>query len=86
LHGGAVQVDPGLEAVDPTLAFRLSGRGFRLLKLKYEKLLSNFGFNCNLCPSKVAAVQLGLHRMLSEHSAAAHCGEAVHVDPALTPD
>ena len=59
-----MQVDPGLEAVDPTLAFRdfqglsgtfrdfqgLSGtfRDFQLLKLKCDKLLSNFAFNCNL--------------------------------------
>jgi len=57
-----VQVDPGLEAVDPTLAFRdfqeLSGtfRNFQLLKLKYVKLLSNFGFNCNLRHYNSAAV------------------------------
>ena len=31
-------------AVDPTLAFR----DFQLLKLKYDKPLSNFAFNCNL--------------------------------------
>ena len=45
--GGKVQVDPGYPvvfAVDPTLAFR----GFQLLKLKHDKLLSNFAFNCNL--------------------------------------
>ena len=41
---GRVQVDPGLEAVDPTLAFR----SFQLLKQKYDGLLSKFGFNCNL--------------------------------------
>ena len=45
-HGGAlqVQVHPGLQALDPTLAFR----DFQLLNLKYDKLLSNFAFNCNL--------------------------------------
>ena len=46
--------DPGLTALHPMLAFRhfqgLSGafRGFQLLKLKYDKLLSTFAFNCNL--------------------------------------
>ena len=44
LPGGAVQVDPGLTAVDPTLAFR----DFQLLKLKHDTPLSNFAFNCNL--------------------------------------
>ena len=39
-----MQLDPGLEAVDPTLAFR----NFQLLTLKYVKLVSNFAFNCNL--------------------------------------
>ena len=38
--GGAAQLHPGLEAVHPTLAFR----HFQLLKLKYEKLLSDFAF------------------------------------------
>ena len=33
-----------MEAVDPTLAFR----GFQRLNRKYDKLLSNFAFNCNL--------------------------------------
>ena len=33
-----------MEAVDPTLAFR----DFQLLKLKYDKLLSNFAFKYNL--------------------------------------
>jgi len=42
--GGAVQVHPGLEAVDPTLVFR----HFQLLNLKYDKLLSNVGFKCKL--------------------------------------
>ena len=40
----AVQVDPGLEAVDPTLAFR----DFQCLKLKRDKLLSNVALNCKL--------------------------------------
>jgi len=47
ISGGAVQVHPGLEAVDPTLAVW----DFQLLKLKHDKLLSNFAcfaFNCNL--------------------------------------
>jgi len=44
---GAVQLDPGLTAVDPTLAFR----DFQRLKLKHDELLSNFGFNRNLRPS-----------------------------------
>ena len=45
-----MQVDPGYPVVftvDPTLAFK----DFQLLKLKCDKLLSNFarfGFNCNL--------------------------------------
>ena len=45
-----MQVDPGYPvvfAVDPTLAFR----DFQLLKLKYDRLLSNFAcfaVNCNL--------------------------------------
>jgi len=42
----AVQLDPGLTAVDPTLAFR----DFQLLKLTYDELLSNFAFTCNLRP------------------------------------
>ena len=36
--------------VDPTLAFR----DFQLLKLKYDKPLSNFAFNCKLCHYSVA--------------------------------
>ena len=45
-----MQVDPGFSKLTPRL---LSGtfRGFQLLKLRYDKLLSNFacfGFNCNL--------------------------------------
>ena len=42
-----MQVDPGLTAVDPARAFR----DFQRLKLKYDKLLSNFacfGFNFNV--------------------------------------
>ena len=42
-----MQVHPGYPvvfAVDLTLAFR----NFQLSKLKYEKLLSNIAFNCNL--------------------------------------
>jgi len=45
-----VQLDPGYPvvfAVDPALAFR----DFQRLKLKHDKLLSNFAcfaFNCNL--------------------------------------
>ena len=38
------QVDPGFSHFDPTLAFR----DFQLLKLNYDKLLSNFAFKCNL--------------------------------------
>ena len=41
---GRCRVDPGLTAVDPALAFR----DFQLLKLKYDRLLSNFAFNRNL--------------------------------------
>ena len=44
-----MQVDPMYPvvfAVDPALAFR----DFQRLKVKYEKLLSNFGFNCKLRP------------------------------------
>ena len=49
-QGRAVQVNPGFLQLTPRL---LSGtfRGFQLLKLKYEKLLSDFacfGFNCKL--------------------------------------
>ena len=45
--GGAVQVHPGLSHLTPR---SLSGtfKGFQRLKLKYDKLLSNFGFKCNL--------------------------------------
>ena len=39
-----MQAHPGLTADHPTLAFR----DFQLLKLKYDKLLSNFAFKCNL--------------------------------------
>ena len=44
----------GFFAVDPTFAFRnfqglsKTFRDFQLLKLKYEKLLSDFAFNFNL--------------------------------------
>jgi hypothetical protein len=71
-----VQVDPGFEAVDPALAFR----DFQLLKLNYDKLLSNLAFNCNLrhyswlldnAPEVAAAAEAG-----------GLCfGEAVQVDP-----
>ena len=40
--GGAGR--PRVFAVDPTLAFR----DFQLLKLKYDKLLSNYAFKCKL--------------------------------------
>ena len=41
-----MHVDPGFFAVDPTLAFR----DFQPLKLKHDKPLSSFAFNCNLRP------------------------------------
>ena len=43
---GWCRLTPGLNSRprDPTLAFR----NFQRLKLKYDKLLSNFAFNCNL--------------------------------------
>ena len=41
-RGGAVQVDPGFEAIDPTLAFR----DFQLLKPK--QLPSKVALKCNL--------------------------------------
>jgi hypothetical protein len=47
---GRCRFDPGYPAVfavDPTLAFR----NFQLLKLIYDKLLSNVAFNFNLRPS-----------------------------------
>ena len=47
LRGGATQLDPGLEALDPTLA----SRDFQLLKLKHDGPLSNVALNCNLRPS-----------------------------------
>ena len=43
-HGRVLQVDPGLTAVDPTLAFR----DFQRLKPIYYKLVANVAFNCNL--------------------------------------
>ena len=43
-RGGAMQLHPGLAAVDPTLAFS----NFQPLKLKHEKLLSNLAFDCKL--------------------------------------
>ena len=64
--------------VDPALAFR----NFQLLKLKYDKLVSNFAFNCKLrhyiedwkvCEKRFSNTLPGF-------------GGAVQVDPALTPD
>ena len=43
-QGWAVQLDPGLTAVDPALAFR----DFQRLNLKCDGPLSNVAFNCNL--------------------------------------
>ena len=46
--GMAVHLDPEFSQLTPQLTLRLlSGtfRGFQLLKLKYDKLLSNFAFN-----------------------------------------
>jgi len=61
-RGGAVQLDPGLEAVDPTLAFR----DFQLLKLKYDSPLSNFAFNCKLCHYTEGAFISKLHAPAGE--------------------
>ena len=78
-QGGALQVDPGLEAVDPTLAFR----HFQVLKLKHEKPLSKFAFKCKPAP---------LHREETKHlrrypfKSQEGQGGAVQVDLALTPD
>ena len=65
---------PRVLAVEPTLAFR----DFQLLKLKYDELLSNFAFNCNLRPSiKGDGISLDIIDKIP--------GGAVQVDPMLTP-
>jgi len=42
-----MQVDPGSSQLTPRLLLG-TFRGFQLLKLEYDKLLSNLAFNCNL--------------------------------------
>ena len=69
-----MQVDPRLEAIDPTLGFR----DFQLLTLEYDKLLSNFGFNCNLRQYTMGAQ---LDAVTEDET---KDGRAVQVDPRLT--
>ena len=75
-----MQLDPGLTAVDPALAFR----DFQRLKLKYDALLSNFacfGFNFDLRPCSAAqSSPCHVIRQLCVRL----IGGAVQVDPGLT--
>ena len=73
---GRCRLTPGWKQLTPRL---LSGtfRGFQLLKLKYEELLSNFAFNCNLCRYNKVCV----HKM--ESLVLKELGGAVQVDPGL---
>ena len=52
-----MQVHPGLEAVDPTLAFR----HFQLLKLKHDKMLAILAFNCNLRHYNLVVLEFGIN-------------------------
>ena len=45
-------------AVDPPLAFR----DFQVLKLKYDKLLSNVAINCNMRPYVLDTIRADLLR------------------------
>ena len=63
-----MQVDPGFSQLNPTLAFR----DFQLLKLKYDMLLSNFAFNCNLRHSTEAPT----NNVATPDTIASRCGSA----------
>ena len=62
-----MQFEPGVSQLTPRL--------LSALETKYDKLLSNLAFNCNLRPSTEAGLPEGMYNL----------GGAVQVDLALTP-
>ena len=76
-----MQLDPGLEAVDPALAFR----HFQLLKLEYDKLLSNFALKCNLKALHSGHVTIDFGAASSNPMYNMVGQQHVLVDPGLTP-
>ena len=54
-------------------------RHFQLLKLKYDKLLSNFAFNCNLCHHS----KVDITRALMNHTSGTWKDEAVAEEAAM---
>jgi len=71
-----VQVDPGLTAVDPTLAFR----DFQLLKLKYDKAAFKRFFHLQFSSLHGGAVHAA-----TAATERAMVGSTVQVEPRLNP-